>query len=209
MLPGILGRKVGMTHIFDDNGRMVTVSVIEAGPCFVTQIKNPERDGYTAVQVGYGEIPKRKANKPELGHLKVAGIEPVRHLREFRTDDIADVALGQKVSVDLFTVGEHVLVSGTSKGRGFAGAMKRHNFHGQTATHGFMCPRKPMSAGATGPQRVFKGHKGPGHMGAERVTQSGLRVIAVDTEKNLLLVSGSVPGANGGLLEVRKVAGRG
>jgi large subunit ribosomal protein L3 len=206
MLPGLLGRKVGMTHVFDDAGRMVPVSVIEAGPCFVTQIKNPERDGYSAVQLGFGLMPRRKTTKPMQGHFKAADVDPARHLREFRVSDTSDIALGQKISVELFDVGERIVVSGTSKGRGFAGAMKRHGFHGQTATHGFMTHRRPCSAGATGPARVFKGKKGPGHMGAERVSQRGLRVVAVDADRNLLLVSGSVPGANGGIVEVRKEA---
>ncbi len=204
MLPGILGRKVGMTHIFDDTGIMIPVSVIQAGPVFVTQIKAPEKDGYSAVQVGFEALPKRKINRPQHGHFRNAGVEPTRFLREFRVDDASSITVGQSFSVELFSPGDRIVVSGTSKGKGFAGGMKRHHFHGQTMTHGFMTHRRPCSVGATGPARVFKGHKGPGHMGDERVSQSGLKIVAVDVEKNLLLVSGSIPGAPGGLVEVRK-----
>jgi len=207
MLPGLLGRKVGMTHIFDDAGKMVPVCVIQAGPCYVTQIKNTDKDGYNAVQLGFGDIPKRRVKRPQAGHFKKAGTAPTRHLREFRVEDTNGVELGQVVGVDIFEVGDNIVVAGTSKGRGFAGVVKRYHFKGQTMTHGFMTHRRPCSIGATGPARVFKGIRGPGHMGAERVTQPSMRVIAVDAERNLVLVSGSVPGANGGLVEVRK-AGR-
>lgn len=200
---------MGMTHIFDDTGKMVPVTVIQAGPCYVTQVKSAEgSDKYNAVQVGFGDVPKKRVTRPMVGHFNKAGTPASRHLREFRVDSVGDVSVGQMYGVDIFEVGESVIVAGTSKGRGFAGAMKRHHFHGQTMTHGFMTHRRPCSVGATGPARVFKGNRGPGHMGAERVTEKGLRVVAVDSDNNLVLVSGSVPGANGGLVEVVKAGKR-
>lgn len=203
MLPGFLGKKIGMTHIFTDAGKMVPVTVIEAGPVVVTQIKTRDSDGYDAIQVGYEETKAKKLSFPVTGHLKKAGAAPLRYLREFRgaTDG---VQLGQSFRVDIFDEGEAVRVVGTSKGRGFAGAMKRHGFHGQHDSHGYMTHRRPLSSGATGPQRVFKGKRGPGHMGSERVTQKGLKVVQVDADRNLILVSGSVPGPNGSLVAVLK-----
>lgn len=203
MLPGILGKKIGMTHIFTDAGKMVPVTVIEAGPVVVTQVKTRDNDGYDAIQVGYEETKARKVSFPVAGHLKKAGAAPLRYLREFR-GPTEGVQLGQSFRVDIFSEGEAVRVIGTSKGRGFAGAMKRHGFHGQHDSHGYMTHRRPLSSGATGPQRVFKGKRGPGHMGCERVTQKGLKVVQVDADRNLLLVSGSVPGANGSLVAVLK-----
>ncbi|MGI8924548.1 MAG: 50S ribosomal protein L3 [Fimbriimonadales bacterium] len=203
MLPGILGRKIGMTHLFNEQGKMVPVTVIEAGPVVVTQVKTEETDGYAAVQVGYEEQKVRKVTFPMAGHLKKAGAGPLKVLREFRSKEIA-VEPGQIVGVDIFEAGEKVRVEGISKGKGFAGVMKRHHFHGQHASHGYMTHRRPLSNGATGPARVFKGKKGPGHMGHEQVTQGGLKVVQVDAERNLLLVSGSVPGPNGCLVKVLK-----
>lgn len=205
VLPGILGTKIGMTHVYTDAGKMVPVTVIQAGPVYVTQIKTVETDGYTAVQIGFGDISDKHLTWPKYGHLKRAGLgKNLRHLREFRVSDAKGFELGQEIKADVFGEGDSVDVIGTSKGRGFAGGVKRHHFKGQHMTHGFMTHRRPLSSGATGPQRVFKGTKKPGHMGDEQVTQSGLQVVKVDAERNLILVSGSVPGANGSLVTVNK-----
>ncbi|MBS1723946.1 MAG: 50S ribosomal protein L3 [Armatimonadetes bacterium] len=207
MLPGILGTKVGMTHVFDDEGRFIPVTVIEAGPVYVTQVKTEDKDGYTAVQVGYGDQSDKHMNWPKYGHLKKAGVgRNLRHMREFRVEKTDGFEAGQEITAEIFAAGEKVTVTGTSKGRGFAGGVKRHHFKGQHMTHGYMTHRRPLSSGATGPQRVFKGTKKPGHMGDERVTQQGLKVVSVDAERNLILVSGSVPGANGSLVTINKEA---
>ncbi|MCL6623991.1 MAG: 50S ribosomal protein L3 [Fimbriimonadales bacterium] len=203
MLSGILGRKIGMTHIWDEEGRMVPVTVILAGPVYVTQVKRPETDGYSAVQVGFEEVKPAKLNFPESGHLMKAGVPPLRHLREFKVLE-GSVEVGQRITVDIFKPGERVKVVGTSKGRGFTGAMKRHGFRGQHDSHGYMTHRRPLSSGATGPARVLKGKRGPGRMGGVRTTQKNLLVVQVDGERNLLLVRGAVPGANGGLVMVVK-----
>ena len=202
MLPGILGKKVGMTHLFNEQGKMVPVTVIEAGPVVVTQVKTEEKDGYSAVQVGYDEAKASKVTFPMAGHLKKAGAGPLKVLREFRGD--GGVEPGQRIGVDIFEPGEWIRVEGISKGKGFAGVVKRYHFRGQQMTHGYMTHRRPLSNGATGPARVFKGKRGPGHMGNAQVTQSGLKVVQVDPERNLILVSGSVPGPNGGLVKVLK-----
>ncbi len=202
MIKGILGRKIGMTHLFDEDGKFVPVTVIQAGPVFVTQIKNIEKDGYEAVQVGYEDIKPKKLTFPEIGHLKKAGVGPLKYLREFASQ--GPVELGQRFTVEIFSPGDSVHIVGTSKGRGFAGVVKRYGFRGQHQTHGKMTHRRPLASGATGPQRVFKGKKGPGRMGGERVTQIGVKVVKIDPEQNLILVSGSVPGANGGLVEIHK-----
>lgn len=205
VLPGILGTKIGMTQVFTEDGKMIPVTVIEAGPVFVTQIKTVDNDGYSAVQVGFGDQSDKHLTFPKFGHLKKAGLtHNVRHLREFRVADTAGFELGQELKADLFAEGDSVDVIGISKGRGFAGGVKRHHFKGQHMTHGYMTHRRPLSSGATGPQRVFKGTKKPGHMGDAQITQSGLKVVKVDTERNLILVSGSVPGANGSLVTVNK-----
>lgn len=205
MVPGILGRKVGMTHIFDAEGRMVPVSVIEAGPCHVTQIRTPDKEGYSAVQLGFYDMPERRTVRPMRGHFQKAGVKPKRHLREFRVSDSNEFSLGQVITAsEVFSEGDRVRVVGRSKGKGFAGGVKRHHFHGSDEGHGYMTHRRPFSGGATGPARVFKGTKKPGHMGDERVTQFGLKVVSVDKERNLLLVSGAVPGANGGLVVVAR-----
>jgi large subunit ribosomal protein L3 len=207
MLPGILGTKIGMTHLFTEEGKMVPVTVIQAGPVYVTQIKNEETDGYTAVQVGYGEAKDKHLTFPKYGHLKKAGLtKNVKTIREFRVDSTDGITLGQEISVEIFETGQKVTVTGKSKGRGFAGGVKRYHFKGQQMTHGYMTHRRPLSNGATGPQRVFKGSRRPGHMGDATVTQKGLKIVQVDTERNLLLVDGSVAGPNGALVIVNKAA---
>jgi large subunit ribosomal protein L3 len=205
MLPALLGIKVGMTHIFTDEGRMIPVTVIEAGPVFVTQIKTLDKDGYTAVQIGYGEASEKRMTWPKYGHLKKAGLQNnLRHLREFRVDSTDEFELGQSIDASIFSEGEKIVVTGTSKGRGFAGGVKRYGFKGQHMTHGYMTHRRPNSSGATGPQRVFKGTRKPGHMGDVTISQLGIKVVKVDAERNLILVSGSVPGANGGLVTIKR-----
>ncbi len=205
MLPGILGTKVGMTHIFSDEGRMIPVTVIEAGPVYVTQIKTKEKDGYEAVQVGFLPISDKNLTYPKHGHLKKAGVTSnLRHLREFRVENPGGYALGQEINAEIFSAGEKVTVTGSSKGRGFAGGVKRYGFKGQHMTHGYMTHRRPLSSGATGPQRVFKGVRKPGHMGDETVTQLGIKVVKVDAERGLILISGSVPGANGSLVTIKR-----
>lgn len=207
MLPGILGTKIGMTHVFTDEGKMVPVTVVQAGPVFVTQLKSEDKDGYTAVQVGYGEAKEKKLTFPKFGHLKKAGLtHNLKTLKEFRIDSTEGLALGQEITVDIFAEGEKITVTGTSKGRGFAGGVKRYHFKGQHMTHGYMTHRRPLSNGATGPQRVFKGKRGPGHMGDATVTQKGLKVVKIDAERNLILIDGSVPGPNGAQVVINKVA---
>lgn len=203
-MKGILGRKVGMTQVFDETGEVIPVTVIEAGPCFVTQVRTLERDGYTAVQLGFGETKRRRLTRPQLGHLK--DLPLLRHLREVRTSDIEGYEVGQKVDVGIFSAGDRVDVTGISKGKGFAGVMKRHGFSGGPATHGQSDrARAPGSIGATTtPGRVFKGKRMPGRMGNDRVTVQNLRVVQVDPERNLLLVRGAVPGAAKGLLLIRQ-----
>lgn len=203
-MKGIIGRKVGMTRVFDETGEVIPVTVIEAGPCYVTQIKTLERDGYTAVQLGFGETKKWRLTRAQLGHLK--DLPPLRHLREVRTGDIEGLQVGQKVDVGIFSAGDRVDVTGVSKGKGFAGVMKRHGFAGGPATHGQSDrARAPGSIGATTtPGRVFKGTRMAGRMGNERVTVQNLLVVQVDPERNLLLVQGAVPGAARGLLLIRQ-----
>ena len=202
---GILGRKLGMTQVWDEENRVIPVTVIQAGPCQVAQLKTPERDGYAAVQLAFGETKERRLNKPELGHLQAAGVGPVKHLVELRVDDLTDFAVGQTISVDVFAKGDLVDVTGVSKGKGFAGGMKRHNFKGQGASHGnHKKHRAPGSIGACAtPARVFKGMRMAGQMGNVRTTTLNLEVIESDPERNLLLVRGSVPGPNGGVVFVR------
>ena len=196
-----------MTHLFTEEGKMVPVTVIQAGPVYVTQVKTDEKDGYSAVQVGYGDVSDKRLTFPKYGHLKKAGLtKNLRTIREFRTSGDAGVSPGQEIDASIFTEGEVVTVTGTSKGRGFAGGVKRYHFKGQHMTHGYMTHRRPLSNGATGPQRVFKGKRGPGHMGDARVTQKGLKIVKVDAERHLLLVDGSVPGGNGTLVMVNKVS---
>jgi len=202
---GILGTKLGMTQIFDENARVVPVTVIQAGPCTVAQLKSPERDGYAAVQLAFGEARPRRITKPVAGHYAKAGIEPRRHLVELRTGDAADYALGQELKADVFAEGDRVDVVGVSKGKGTAGVMKRHGFAGLSASHG--TERKHRSPGSVGacatPGRIFKGMRMSGHMGHERVTVLNLQVVTLDPERNLLLVRGAVPGPKRGLVMLR------
>jgi large subunit ribosomal protein L3 len=202
---GILGRKLGMTQVWDDQHRIVPVTVIQAGPCRVVQLKTPERDGYSAVQLAFGDAKASRLTKPELGHLKVANVEPAKHLAELRVDDVAGFQIGQIIAADVFGAGERVDVSGISKGKGFSGAMKRHNFKGQGASHGnHKSHRAPGAVGACAtPSRVFKGMKMAGRHGNARVTTLNLEVVEGDAERGLLLVKGSVPGANGTLVFIR------
>jgi large subunit ribosomal protein L3 len=206
MLPGILGTKIGMTHIFTDEGVMIPVTVVQAGPVYVTQVKTLDNDKYAAVQVGYGEAREKHLTFPKFGHLKKAGLtKNLRHLREFRVEKTDGFELGQEFTAEVFADGDVVTVTGTSKGKGFQGGVKRYGFAGQHMTHGYMTHRRPLSSGATGPQRVFKGTRKPGRMGGDTVTQKGLKVVKVDAERGLLLIDGSVPGPNGGLVTINKV----
>lgn len=184
---------------------MVPVTVIEAGPVFVTQIKTEKTDGYEAVQVGFDAISDKNLTHPKAGHLKKAGLESnVRTLKEFRVEKSDGITLGQEIKAEIFAEGEVVTVTGVSKGKGFQGGVKRYGFAGQHMTHGYMTHRRPLSNGSTGPQRVFKGSRRPGRMGGDTVTQKGLKVVRVDAERNLILVDGSVPGPNGGLVILNK-----
>src|SRR5215218_6841781 len=204
-MAGLLGRKLGMTQVFDpDDGHVERVTVIEAGPCFVTAIRRAERDGYDAVQVGFGETREKKLTKAELGHLKKASVGAVRHLGEFRGDP-GELEVGAEVKLDsVFEKGQTVKVSGISKGKGFQGTIKRHNFHRGPVSHGSHNVRAPGSIGASAdPSRVFKGIRGPGRMGGKRVTQKGLTIVELIPDQNLMLVRGSVPGPKGGTVEVR------
>ena len=196
-----------MTHLFDEQGRMVPVTVIQAGPVYVTQLKTEENDGYTAVQVGYGDAPDRKLTFPKFGHLKKAGLSKnLKTLKEFRMKNVEGLELGQEIDASIFEAGEVITVTGTSKGKGFQGGVKRYHFKGQHMTHGYMTHRRPLSSGATGPQRVFKGTRKPGRMGTDTVTQKGLKVFKVDVERGLIMVDGSVPGPNGAPVVINKVA---
>lgn len=201
-MKGILGRKIGMTQIFDEEGNVVPVTVIEAGPCVVVQKRTKEKDGYEAVQIGFGEIKEKHLNKPMAGHFKSANVPPKRFLREIRGE--WDVEVGSEIRVDIFSPKEMVDVTGISKGKGFAGVIKRWGFSGGPASHGSMSHRRPASAGAQQPQRVIKGKKMPGHMGAERVTVQNLEVVKVDKEKNLLFLKGGVPGPKGSLVIIKQ-----
>ncbi len=202
---GILGRKVGMTQLFDESGEVVPVTVIEAGPCYVTQVKAEDSDGYNAIQVGFEELPERKLTQGQLGHLRKANVPKLRFVREFRLQDEAGHTLGDVIKADVFAEGELVDVTGTSKGKGFAGGVKRHGFRGGPKTHGQSDRhRAPGSRGAgTYPGHTFPGSKGAGQMGNERVTVQNLKVALVDAERNLIAVQGSIPGPNQGLVMVR------
>ncbi|MEC5169104.1 50S ribosomal protein L3 [Glaciihabitans sp. GrIS 2.15] len=202
---GLLGKKLGMTQVWDANNKLIPVTVVEITPNVVTQLRSEEVDGYLAVQIAYGQIDPRKVNKPAGGHFDKAGVTPRRHLTEVRTADAATYSLGQEIAVDIFEAGQKVDVVGTSKGKGFAGVMKRHNFKGVSSSHGsHRNHRKPGSIGASStPSRVFKGMRMAGRMGGDRVTAMNLIVHSVDLEKNLILVKGAVPGAKGRIVFVR------
>jgi large subunit ribosomal protein L3 len=205
MSKGILGRKLGMTQIWDDQNRMIPVTVIEAGPCRVVQLKTPERDGYSAVQLAFGETKASRLTQPELGHLKKADAPALRHLAEMRVDNVDAYEVGQIIGADTFEAGEKIDVSGVSKGKGFAGAMKRHNFKGQGASHGnHKSHRAPGSIGACAtPARVFRGTRMAGQTGNAKVTTLNLEVVRADAERGLILVKGAVPGPSGSLVFVR------
>ena len=204
MKKGIIGKKLGMTQIFDEKGNVVPVTVIEAGPCVVAQVKTVETDGYNAIQLGYGEVKAKHISKPQAGHFAKSKLEKKKHLREFRLEDISNFKVGDEVKADVFAVGEKVDIQGTSKGKGFQGVIKRHGQHRGPMGHGSMYHRRPGSMGATStPGRVFKGKKLPGHMGNVTVTIQNLDVVAVDMDKNVILVKGSVPGAKGAILKIK------
>ena len=201
----IIGKKVGMTQIFDEQGKVIPVTVIEAGPCVVAQVKTVETDGYNAIQLGFEDVKESKINKPEKGHFAKANIASKKHLREFRVDDFEDVAVGTEIKADSFEIGDKIDVQGTTKGKGFQGVIKRHGQSRGPMGHGSMYHRRPGSMGPTStPGRVFKGKRLPGHMGRITVTIQNLDVVKVDMDKNVLLVKGSVPGAKGAILKIRK-----
>jgi len=202
----MIGEKVGMTRVFDQSGLAVPVTVIKCGPCYVVQKRSKEKEGYQALQLGYGEIKERKINKPRLGHLKKAGVPALRFLAEFRWDRLEEYQVGQVLKVDGFQVGDRVDVTGTSKGKGFQGVVRRYGYGGGPKTHGSMFYREPGSIGATDPERVFKGKGLPGGMGGETVTVKNLEVVAVHPERDLLLVKGALPGPAGSKVLVRKRA---
>lgn len=204
MVTTILGRKLGMTQVWSDDDKLIPVTVIQAGPCVVTQLKTPKRDGYSAIQIGFGDIKESKVNKPMAGHFEKAGVEPKRHLMEVRLDESDSAKVGDQITVAEFAEAKSVHVSGVSKGKGFQGVMRRHNFKGGPGGHGSHFHRAPGSVGQCAtPSRVFKGLKLPGHMGSEMITVRNLDVVKIDTEQNLLLVKGAVPGAKGALLTIR------
>lgn len=204
MVKGILGKKIGMTRVFREGGQSVPVTALEIGPCYIIQIKREEKEGYNAIQLGYKPKKEKKLNKPLLGHYKAAGKGGFRHLREIRVDDADSFELGQEITLEMFNVGDSVTVRGLSKGRGFAGVVKRWGFSGGGATHGCRSHKVPGSIGASAtPSRVMRGKKMPGRMGNQRFAIKNLKVVDVVKEKDLLLVKGSVPGSRGGLLEVR------
>ncbi len=203
MPEGILGKKIGMTRIFQE-GQAVPVTVIEAGPCVVIQVKTKESDGYEAIQVGFSPLRESRANKPVKGHFAKADAPPLKYLREFRVDQASEYKVGQQIQLDLFQDGDVVDVIGTSKGKGFAGSIKRNNFHRGPMSHGSKYHRGPGSMGAMGPARVFKGRPLPGRMGGNRVTVQNLTIAKVDKEKGVLLIKGAIPGARKGLVTVRR-----
>lgn len=203
---GIIGKKIGMTSAFEPDGRLVPVTVVQVGPCVVTQVKTKEKDGYTALQLGFDEVPANKLNRPIAGHLKKAGEKGFRVLKEFRTQTVDGVDPGATVSLEIFTVGEKVTVSGTSKGRGFQGTVKRHGFSRGPETHGNRNHRKPGSIGNSAwPSKVIKGKRMPGHMGVERGTVKNLTIVDIKHKDNLLLLKGAVPGPKTGILEIHKI----
>ena len=204
MKKALIGKKVGMTQIFDEKGKVIPVTAIEVGPCTVTQIKTVEQDGYDAVQLGFGEVKESKLTKPELGKFTKSKLTPKKYLREFRLDSIEGLKVGDELKADVFAAGDKVDVQGTSKGKGFQGVIKRHGQHRGPMGHGSMYHRRPGSMGSTStPGRVFPGKNLPGHMGVETVTIQNLEVVKVDLDKNVILVKGSVPGAKGSILKIK------
>ena len=200
----LIGKKVGMTQIFDEKGNVIPVTVIEAGPCNVVQVKTVETDGYNAIQLGFGTVKEHKVNKPVKGHFAKAKITPMKHLREFRVEEVSSVKVGDEIKVDTFVQGDSVDIQGITKGKGFQGVIKRHGQSRGPMGHGSMYHRRPGSMGPTStPGRVFKGKKLPGHMGVDTVTIQNLQVVAVDLDKNALLVKGSVPGNKGSILKIK------
>lgn len=200
----LIGKKVGMTQIFDEKGRVIPVTVIEAGPCVISQVKSVETDGYNAIQLGFGDVKESKLNKPEKGHFAKANIAPKKHLREFRADSVEGLTVGTELTVNVFAEGDRLDIQGTSKGKGFQGVIKRHGQHRGPMGHGSMYHRRPGSMGPTStPGRVFKGKKLPGHMGRVTVTIQNLDVVKVDNDKNVVLVKGSVPGPKGAILKLK------
>ncbi|NWF63653.1 MAG: 50S ribosomal protein L3 [Chloroflexi bacterium] len=206
MLKGLIGRKIGMTQIFDEQGVAYPVTLIEAGPCFVTQVRTAEKEGYSAVQLGFGETNPKRLTQGQVGHLKANEIPPLRYLREFRAKEHG-LKVGDKVTVsDAFAVGERVDVIGISKGKGFAGGVKRYHFHGMNATHGTSDRNRAPGSRSSGttPGRVYKGSRGAGHMGSDRVTAQNIKVVMVDPERNLLAIHGAVPGGKGSLVMIKE-----
>lgn len=204
MKKGIIGKKIGMTQIFDEKGNVIPVTVIEAGPCVIAQVKTVETDGYNAIQLGFGDIKDKHINKPEAGHFAKAKLANKKHLREFRLDSMDGMKVGEELKADVFAAGDKIDVQGTTKGKGFQGVIKRHGQHRGPMGHGSMYHRRPGSMGATStPGRVFKGKKLPGHMGRVTVTIQNLDVVRVDMDKNVILVKGSVPGAKGAILKIK------
>ena len=205
MQKAIIGKKVGMTQIFEENGRVIPVTVIEAGPCVVAQKKTIEKDGYNSVQLAFGDVAERKLTKPEMGHLKKAGVSAKRHLKEFKLDNASELEVGAEIKAGVFAAGDHIDVTGTSKGHGFEGSVKRHGTHVQKNSHGGgPVHRHSGSMGACStPSRIFKGKNMPGHMGAEQVTIQNLDVVKVDEELNMIVVRGAIPGPKGGLVYIK------
>ncbi|MGL5828421.1 MAG: 50S ribosomal protein L3 [Angustibacter sp.] len=207
-IQGVLGAKLGMTQVWDDSGKLIPVTVVQAGPCVVTQVRTSDSDGYEAIQIAYGAIDPRKVNQPTAGHFEKAGVTPRRHLVELRTANAGEYTIGQEITVDIFAAGQKIDVVGTTKGKGTAGVMKRHGFHGVGASHGaHRNHRKPGSiGGASTPGRVFKGLKMAGRMGHVRQTTQNLSIHAVDSERGLLLIKGALPGPKGGIVLVKTAA---
>ena len=204
MNKGLIGKKIGMTQIFDEHGRVIPVTVIEAGPCVVAQVKTVDTDGYQAVQLGFGDVKEKKLNKPTKGHFTKVNVTPKKHLREFRLDSVEGLTVGQELKADVFATGDKLDIQGTSKGKGFQGVIKRHGQSRGPMGHGSMYHRRPGSMGPTStPGRVFKGKKLPGHMGAQTISIQNLEVVRVDLDKNVILVKGSVPGAKGAILKLK------
>ena len=204
MNKGLIGKKLGMTQIFDEQGKVIPVTVIEAGPCVVAQVKTVETDGYNAIQLGFGDVKESKINKPEKGHFAKSKLTPKKHLREFRLDSVENINVGDELKADTFTAGDQLDIQGTSKGKGFQGVIKRHGQSRGPMGHGSMYHRRPGSMGPTStPGRVFKGKKLPGHMGRQTITVQNLEVVRVDLDKNVILVKGSVPGAKGAILKLK------